>query len=182
MNGGGSDGARTLAGHVILVGLPGAGKTTVGRRAARLLGVPFLDFDEEIERREGTTVAELFAARGEAAFRALERALTAELRDRPPMVLAPGGGWVTNPDVVALLRPPGRIIHLRVGPAAAMARLGRSRVTRPLLQVSDPWAAMEQLYERRKPLYEAADAEIDAEDVAPQQLARRVAELARGWE
>lgn len=168
-----------LRGHVILVGLPGAGKTTVGRLAAEALGVPFLDFDEEIERREAATVPELFAARGERGFRSLERALTAELVGRPPMVLAPGGGWVTNPDVVALLRPPGRIIHLRVGPAVALARLGALRDARPLLQGTDPAATMLQLYEARAALYAAADASIDTEVFPLQQLGWRVAELAR---
>jgi shikimate kinase len=172
-------GAR-LRGHVILVGLPGAGKTTVGRLAAGILGVPFLDFDEEIERREGATVSEIVAARGEPAFRALERALTAALRGRAPMVLAPGGGWITNPEVVALLRPPGCIIHLRVRPEAALARLGASRESRPLLRVTDPGQAMAQLYERRRALYGLADAEIDTEMLTPQALAVKVAELARG--
>lgn len=177
----GGRGAGRAVGHVILVGLPGAGKTTAGRAAARLLGRPFLDFDQEIERREGLSVAELFALRGEAAFRALERALTEELASGPPMVLAPGGGWVTNPDVVALLRPPGRIIHLRVPPAVALARLGARAATRPLLRVPDPEAALAQLYERRRGLYEAADAVVDVELLTPQQVAARVAELATAW-
>lgn len=174
--------ARALRGHVVLVGLPGAGKTTAGRLAAARLGVPFLDFDEEIERREGATVAALFATRGEPAFRALERALTVEVRESDPMVLAPGGGWIGNPDVVALLRPPGRIIHLRVPPAVALRRLGTARNTRPLLQVTDPEAAMAQLYERREGLYGAADAVIDTELLAPQEVALKIAELAGGGE
>jgi shikimate kinase len=172
--------APARAGHLILVGLPGAGKTTTGRLAAERLGRPFLDFDEEIQRREGATVAELFAARGEQGFRALERALTEELASHPPMVLAPGGGWLTSPGVAALLRPPGRIIHLRVSPAAALARL-RGSTDRPLLQVTDPAAAMAQLYERRRGLYEAADAVLDAEVVTPQELALQIVELAAVW-
>ena len=169
-------------GHVVLVGLPGAGKTTAGRIAAGLLRRPFLDFDEEIERREGVAVAEIFATRGESAFRGLELRLTEELAGSPPMVLAPGGGWLTIPGAVALLRPPGRIIHLRLPPAAALARLGAGAARRPLLRVPDPGAAMAQLYERRRGLYEGADAVVDVEVLTAQQVASRIAELAGAWD
>lgn len=99
-------------GHLVLVGLPGAGKSTVGRAVARKLQRPFIDFDVELERRERKTVRELFAERGEPAFRALEVALTRELAATEPSVFAPGGGWITNPGVVELIRPPGRIIQI----------------------------------------------------------------------
>src|SRR5262245_821539 len=96
--------------HVILVGLPGAGNTSVGRAVAQQLGRAFLDLDEEIERREGRTVSQIFAESGEAYFRKKERHLTEELREAGLMVLAPGGGWIANADVVTMLRPPGRMI------------------------------------------------------------------------
>ena len=173
----------TAASHLILVGLPGAGKTTAGRLAARLLGRPFLDLDAEIERREGCTVAELFASRGEAYFRECEWELTAELRDaKEPLVLAPGGGWVTVPGVVALLRPPGRIIYLEVSPARALERLeAPSEPSRPLLRRADPEAALRELAERRRTLYEAAADHVLATDlVTVQEVAELVAELASG--
>ena len=78
--------------HIILVGLPGAGKSTVGALLGAKLGRTFLDFDAEIERREGMTIAQIFGERGEGSFRELERKLTAELKDLGNMVLAPGGG------------------------------------------------------------------------------------------
>jgi shikimate kinase len=87
--------------HLILVGLPGSGKTTIGAMLAERLGRTFLDFDAEIERREGMPVASIFAQRGEQAFRVLERKLTEELRDVGNMVVAPGGGWAADPSVVA---------------------------------------------------------------------------------
>jgi shikimate kinase len=169
-----------IDGHVVLVGLPGAGKSTVGRAVAKALGRPFLDFDVEIERRTGRSVARFFAEQGEAAFRALEVDLTRELAAAPPMVLSPGGGWVTNSGVMALLRPPGRIIHLRLSPAEALRRLSRSRVVRPLLQHADPAAAMQALWDARADLYNAADLVVDVEAVASQQLTEKIVALAHG--
>ncbi len=165
-------------GHLILVGLPGAGKSSIGRLVAIALGRPFLDFDLEIQRRSGKSLSRLFAENGEDAFRAREVALTRELLAAPPMVLAPGGGWVTNPEVVPLVRPPGRIIHLRISPAAALRRLDRSRVVRPLLKSDDPLATLDRLWTSRAELYAQADLEIDVEAVDSQQVVKQVVALA----
>lgn len=165
-------------GHLILVGLPGAGKSSIGRLVAIALGRPFLDFDLEIQRRSGKSLSRLFAENGEDAFRAREVALTRELLAAPPMVLAPGGGWVTNPEVVPLVRPPGRIIHLRISPAAALRRLDRSRVVRPLLKSDDPLATLDRLWTSRAELYAQADFEIDVEAVDSQQVVKQVVALA----
>ena len=167
-----------IDGHLVLVGLPGSGKSTVGRAVAKRLSRPFLDFDAEIERREGMSVARLFAERGESAFRKLEYELTRELAAAPPMVLAPGGGWVTNPDVMPLFRPPGRIIHLQISPAEALRRLSRSRVVRPLLAQADPAVAMQSLWERRSGLYAQADAVVNVEGIDSQRLIDSVVALA----
>src|SRR6185503_21374153 len=83
--------------HLVLVGLPGAGKTSVGKPLAEALGCPFVDVDAEIERREGKTVREIFAELGEPHFRKREREITKNLRDKPAAVVAPGGGWVADP-------------------------------------------------------------------------------------
>ncbi|MBY0492539.1 MAG: hypothetical protein K2R93_22070 [Gemmatimonadaceae bacterium] len=168
-----------IDGHLVLVGLPGAGKSTCGRQLARRLGRPFLDFDVEIERRTGLTVARLFAERGEAAFRALEVELTRELAAAPPMVLAPGGGWVTNPGVMELLRPPGRIIHLQVSPAEALRRVSRSRTVRPLLNQANPAVRIQALWDARKGLYAAADAVLEVEKLTQQQVIDSLVTLAR---
>jgi shikimate kinase len=167
-----------IDGHLVLVGLPGAGKSTVGRQLAKRLGRPFLDFDIEIERRSGLTVSRIFAEQGEAAFRALELSLTRELVGAPPMVLAPGGGWVTNEGVMALLRPPGRIVHLRVSPAEALRRLLRSRVPRPLLRQANPSVVIERLWEQRRGLYKEADLELDVENLTSQQVMDSIVALA----
>ncbi len=149
--------------HLVLIGLPGAGKSSLGRVVARRLNRPFLDFDAEIERRTRLSVDQIFAQRGEAAFRELEVALTYEMSAAPPMVLAPGGGWVTNDGVIALLKPRSTIIHLRVSPAEALRRVSRSRFVRPLLRTDDPLITMEQLWSSRSHLYAQADVEIATE-------------------
>ena len=164
--------------HLILVGLPGAGKSTVGLAAAERLGRTFLDLDKEIERREGATISALFAERGEHYFRQRERELTEELKLVGNMVLSPGGGWITNPEVVALLRPPARIIHLKVRPETALERLGPERQTRPLLMRPDPLAELKKLHAEREALYMAADWTIDTERLAIQRVVDKVAELA----
>lgn len=170
----------TIEGHLVLVGLPGAGKSTIGRQVAKRLQLPFLDFDVEIERRVGMTVPRIFAEQGEAAFRAMEVELTRELASRPSMVLAPGGGWVTNEGVMALLRPPGRIIHLRLSPAEALRRLSRSRNVRPLLLQADPSIRIQALWDARKGLYAQSDLEIEVEGVASQRVIDSVVALAHG--
>ncbi|MDQ3673858.1 MAG: shikimate kinase [Gemmatimonadota bacterium] len=169
-------GDKSLPPHLILVGLPGVGKTTIGRGAARRLGRPFLDFDAEIERREGKPVVDIFRQLGEAHFRALEAALTLELSGTGGMVLSPGGGWVTQPAPVELLRLAGRIIYLRAAPEAVARRLRRVE-TRPMLTGRDPLVALRELYERRRAAYETADTVLDTEKLSRQQLIARVVEL-----
>lgn len=166
--------------HLVLVGLPGAGKSTIGRGVAERLGRPFLDLDEEIERLEGRSVGELFRERGEAAFRRLERELTRRIATMNGMVVAPGGGWVTVPDTVALVRHRALIVHLKVTPATALDRLerGGERERRPLLRTPDPQATLEALWRARQAAYEAADLEVDTEAVDPQRLMDVVAALA----
>jgi shikimate kinase len=175
-----SAGARaSRLGHLVLVGLPGAGKTTVGPLVAAALARPFLDFDAELVRRAGRPVSEIFATAGEAAFRLLESELTEELASVPPMVLAPGGGWITNPGAVARLRPPGRLVHLSLTPGAALARLGGDRGTRPLLAGPDPAAAMERLWSQRRDAYATADWVLNVENLEVQQVVQSVLSLAR---
>ena len=168
--------AKPLPRHLILVGLPGVGKTTIGRGAAKALRRPFLDFDAEIERREGKPVREIFRELGEEHFRALEAALSLELSLTGGMVLSPGGGWVTQPASVELLRLAGRIIYLRAAPEAVARRLRRVE-TRPMLAGRDPLVALRELYERRREAYETADAVLDTEKLSRQQLIARVVEL-----
>jgi shikimate kinase len=160
--------------HVVLVGLPGSGKSTVGALLATALGRSFLDFDAELSRRHGMTVAELFGQHGEGHFRDLELGLTEELRELGNMILAPGGGWVSRPDTVARLRPPATLVYLKLSPAAAILRMGAGVGGRPLLSHPNPRGELERLLGARKPVYESADLVIDVERIDPQEVTKRI--------
>lgn len=160
--------------HHVLVGLPGSGKSTVGAMLADKLGRTFLDFDAEIERREGMPIAQIFGERGEAAFRQLERKLTEELREFGNMIVAPGGGWAVDADSVALIRPPAKLIYLRVRPETALKRLSGAPGSRPLLNRPDPLGELTRLLEARRAAYQAADIEIGAELLTPEQVTEQI--------
>jgi len=164
--------------HLILVGLPGSGKTTVGQAVAAQTGRTFLDLDLEIERREGRSITQIFGENGEAYFRKRERQLTEELALVGNMIVSPGGGWMTVPEVVGLVRPPSEIIYLRVRPETALKRLGPMRLARPLLSRPDPLAELKRLYDARRASYETADHVIDTELYNLQRVIELVIELA----
>ena len=164
--------------NVILVGLSGCGKTSIGRAAAKALNWPFIDFDTEIEHRQHMSVPRIFESLGEAAFRKLEQDLTRELVTCRGTIMSAGGGWVTNREAVALLRPTGRIIYLRASPELLVARLATARVRRPLLEVSNPLDTLTRMHQERAPLYEEADLVIDTEVFDRKQLIEQVRQYA----
>lgn len=169
---------RPRAPHVVLVGLPGAGKSVTGRRVARLLRRRFIDLDAVIERAAGMPVAAIFAAEGEAGFRAREREATRGLAERAPAVIAPGGGWVLDPANPAALGERAVIVWLRVAPAAAVARMGAGIARRPLLAGPDPVGALAGLLAAREARYAAvAHHAVETDGVPVDELARRVAAL-----
>lgn len=165
--------------HLILVGLPGAGKTSIGAGLAKALGSPFVDLDAEIVRQVGRPISAIFAAHGEDHFRSLEREATQRLRGTRPCIVSVGGGWVTVPTTVALLRPPARMVYLKVGVATAARRLHRSARLRPLLR-QDPAGALERLLAARQGAYETADLVVDTEGLTRQQVIGRLVSLLRG--
>ncbi len=163
----------------MLIGMMGAGKTTVGRLVAGRLRRPFHDSDEEILARTGMSVPEIFAARGEAAFRAEERAvLAAALASPVPSVIAVAGGAVFDPDSRRRVRRGGVVVWLRARPATLAGRVG-SGAGRPLLE-HDPAGTMALLDARRRPVYRSlADARVDVDGAPPLLVASRVTSLAR---
>ena len=164
--------------HLILVGLPGSGKTVVGEALAERLNRSFLDFDREIERRESASITEIFGVRGEPYFRQQELELTLELRQCGNMIVAPGGGWVTNKGVVDIVRPPARLVYLRVKPETALKRLGGHSAARPLLSRPDPLGQLRRLLAEREVLYAQADHEISVEVLDLKRVVDKLAELA----
>ncbi|TFY99127.1 shikimate kinase [Ramlibacter humi] len=134
------------------MGLPGSGKSTVGRSLARRLQLPFHDSDHEIERRIGCSIREFFEREGEASFRDLEQQVLAELAGAPDTVLATGGGAVLRDANRQVLHSAGHVIYLRSSPEELWRRL-RHDTQRPLLQVADPLARLRQLHADRDPLY-----------------------------
>ncbi|MBI4544485.1 MAG: shikimate kinase [Gemmatimonadetes bacterium] len=161
--------------RVVLLGFMASGKSTVGRRLARLLHWDFVDFDAEIERRTGLTIAEIFQQFGEAGFRALEAELTAELAGSQQVVLAPGGGWITQPDLLERLAPHSLVLWLRISPEEALRRARRAATHRPLLAGPQPLRRARALLARREPLYRLADWTIDVDGRRPDQIAREIA-------
>jgi shikimate kinase len=144
---------------------------------ARRLGRRFLDFDTEISRRERLSIAEIFARRGEAYFRQLEHDLTEELAATSSMVLAPGGGWMTRPETVAVLRPVSQLIYLSISPAGALRRMGSRANGRPLLRHPDPGGELERLLQVRRVAYETADVIVDVERLDSQRVTDRIQKL-----
>lgn len=139
---------RTL----VLVGLPGSGKSTVGRSLAKRLRLSFVDSDHVIEARIGCSIRDFFAREGEARFRDEEQHALADLAAGPACVLATGGGAVLREANREILRRAGHVVYLRATPEELWRRLRRD-TRRPLLQVSDPQEKLRQLYAERHPLY-----------------------------
>jgi len=168
--------------HVLLVGLPGCGKSTVGRLVAEALGAPLLDIDSILVRQMGMPVEQIFGMVGEARFRAMERDAVATARAREPAVIVPGAGWAAQPGQLEAARANSLIIYLRCGAATAARRAtspssttsrtpGRSRRVRTLLA-------------EREPFYRLADYEVAVETAPAAKVTQDVVRLARehgGW-
>ncbi len=146
---------------IVLVGLMGAGKTTIGRRLAAQLGLPFVDADHEIEKAAGMSISDIFATHGEAHFREGERKVIARLLQGGPQVLATGGGAFMDSDTRKNIKKSGISIWLRADLDVLMERVSR-RNDRPLLQRPDPEAVMRQLIEERYPIYALADITVES--------------------
>ena len=142
----------------------GAGKSSIGRRLAARLGMPFVDADTEIEKAAGMTIPEIFATHGEPDFRAGEARVIARLLDSGPQVLATGGGAFMNADTRAAIRAKGVSIWLKADLDVLMRRIKR-RGDRPLLKTADPAATLRRLIDERYPVYAEADLTVESRDV-----------------
>jgi shikimate kinase len=149
---------------VVLVGMMGAGKSSVGRRLAARLAIPFVDADVEIEKAAGMTISDIFAAQGEAYFRAGETRVIARLLDGGPQVLATGGGAFMNAETRAAIRAKGISVWLRATLDVLTRRIKR-RGDRPLLKNADPAETLRRLIEERDPVYAEADLTVESRDV-----------------
>lgn len=146
---------------IVLIGMMGAGKTAVGRRLAAELGWPFADADQEIEAAAGTSITNIFAELGEAAFRQSERQVIARLLEADRRVLALGGGAFVDPDTRALVRARAISVWLRAD-VDILARRTARRTDRPLLRTGDPRATLTALLDKRAPIYAEADIVVDS--------------------
>jgi shikimate kinase len=169
-------------GNIYLVGMMGAGKTTVGKLLARRLKRRFIDADHEIERRCGVRIPVIFDIEGEAGFRSREAQVIAELSALDGIVLATGGGAVLAPENRRLLASRGTVVYLRAMPADLYQRLRHDK-NRPLLATADPLARLQELYKQRDPLYlEVADLVVETGRQNVQMLARElVTKLEERW-
>ncbi|WP_084112570.1 3-dehydroquinate synthase [Belnapia moabensis] len=174
--------ARLPARSIVLVGMPGAGKTSIGRRLALRLGLPFLDADAEIEAAAGLPITDIFARYGEAHFRDGERRVIARLLAGPPLVLATGGGAFVDARTRDAIRASGAVsvwLHCRM---ATLLKRVAGREHRPMFLNADPAEVLERLMVARHPLYAEADIVIACSDESPEVTTRRVQQALEGWQ
>ena len=174
--------AAALQRHIVLLGLPGAGKSTIGPLVARRMGRRYVDLDDLIQSAAGKQVGRIFAEDGEAPFREMEHALGRRLLtdDRRPVVLSPGGGWVEDPANRALLGQSVLSVYLRVDPDVALARMGEAVETRPLLAGPHPLQKVRELLARRETFYLQAQHTVNNGTMSPDEAASYIVALALG--
>lgn len=158
---------------IVMVGLMGAGKSSIGRRLATRLGLPFVDADTEIEAAAGCSIAEFFERHGEDEFRHGERRVIARLLEDEPKVLATGGGAFMDEETRAAIAHAGISVWLRADLDTLIRRTAR-RSDRPLLNKGDPASTLESLMETRHPVYAQADIVVESDDGPPEETVERV--------
>ena len=159
-----------------LVGMMGSGKTSTGRPLAERLGYGFVDADAVIEQAAGCSIPEIFDRDGEAGFRSLESQVLSAISQRHSLVVATGGGVVTQPENWGMLHS-GIVIWLDVVPDQLLQRLNADSTVRPLLQTADPEAALNALLNERRPLYAEADLTVVINDETPEAVAYGILQL-----
>jgi shikimate kinase len=165
--------------RVVLLGYMASGKSTVGAALARRLEWDFLDFDVEIEQREGRTVKEIIDAVGENGFRDREAALTGEASSATRLVMAPGGGWITRPELLGLLGAETLRVWLRVSIDETVRRLREDSIDRPFKELDDPTPMIAQMVSEREPLYRLADVAIPTDGRSVESIAFEIEQTVR---
>jgi shikimate kinase len=165
---------------IVLVGLMGAGKTSIGRRLATKLGLGFVDADQEIEKAAGKSIPEIFADHGEPYFREGERRVIARLLDNGAQVLATGGGAFMNEETRARITAVSISLWLKADLPLLMKRVMK-RDNRPLLKQDDPEAVMRNLMDTRYPVYAQADITVESRDVQHTQMVNEVVRALASW-
>lgn len=163
---------------IVLVGLMGAGKTSIGRRLAHRLALPFADADDEIARAAGRTIEDIFATLGESVFRDGERRVIARLLGHGPQVLATGGGAFMDQETRARIKATALSVWLRADLHVLVQRTS-GRIGRPLLRGSDPAEVLGRLMAERYPVYAEADVIVDTRDEARERTVRRIVQALR---
>jgi shikimate kinase len=166
---------------IVLIGLMGAGKSSIGRRLADKLELPFVDADQEIERAAGKSIPEIFADHGETYFREGERRVIARLMENGAQVLATGGGAYMNAETRAMIAERGIAIWLKAGIDLLMKRVAK-RGDRPLLKNGDPDTVMRRLMTERYPVYAEADITIESKDVQHAEMVNAVIGGLAAWQ
>ena len=169
--------------HLVLIGLPGAGKSTVGKIVAERLHAGYVDIDTVLIRKEGKPITMIFAEHGEQAFREMERKEVEAALEHEPAVIVPGGGWAAQPGQLDGARSRGYFVYLKARAEVAAERAVPSG-TRPVLMGGDPVDQMRALYQERDPYYAKADATVLAEAKPAEKVADEVLRLAQtnaGW-
>jgi shikimate kinase len=169
--------------HIVLVGLPGSGKSTVGKMVAEGLNTFVIDIDGLLVREMGMPISQIFGMVGEQRFREMEREAVKAAMARDPCVVVPGGGWAAQPGQLEVVKPTGLVIYLRCQTPTAVKRSEQGEA-RPLLAGVDPLQRMRSLLEEREPFYLQAHQQVNTESTPAEAVAAEVMALARqhgGW-
>lgn len=160
--------------NIYLVGMMGSGKSASGRILARLMNLRYLETDQFIVKASGRTIPDIFQSLGEEEFRRIESEVLDEVSSWKDTVVSTGGGIVTRPRHIALMKETGIMVYLKAKPEALWNRISEEKSHRPLLQVKDPFRRIQDLLEERKSLYEKSDVTIETDTKTPGDVAREI--------
>ncbi|HEX4041103.1 MAG TPA: shikimate kinase [Xanthobacteraceae bacterium] len=166
---------------IVLVGMMGVGKSSIGRRLGVRLSLPFIDADAEIEKAAGMSIADIFTRHGETDFRSGEARVIARLLDGGPQVLATGGGAVMNADTRAAIKAKGISVWLSADFDVLMRRIAKRKNDRPMLQTSDPAATLRRLMSEREPVYAQADIAVQSREVPHDAIVTQIMRALAGF-